>query len=270
MPDRPENTPEVTGRTRVLGILAHPTDHVKAPPRINRIARERGSDAIMVPMNVAPEHFEGFVNSLRTVLSFDGAIVTVPFKQAILPLCDELSEQAAAVGAANVIRRLADGRFRGDQLDGVGFLRGLQHAGIDVAGESVYLVGAGGAANAVAFALAQAGIARLTLANRSEHKSAELKERLLRHFPALAVALGTQDPSGHQLIINGTSLGMHAADPLPLDVSQLTPQMTVAEVVQEPERTALLIAAEHRGCRVHLGRHMLEHQVQLMADFLGL
>ncbi|MCS3416490.1 shikimate dehydrogenase [Pseudomonas yamanorum] len=270
MPDRPENTPEVTGRTRVLGILAHPTDHVKAPPKINRIARERGSDAIMVPMNVAPENFEGFVNSLRTVLSFDGAIVTVPFKQAILPLCDELSEQAAAVGAANVIRRLADGRLVGDQLDGVGFLRGLEHAGIQVAGRSVYLVGAGGAANAVAFALAQAGIGRLTLANRSQHKSDELRERLLRHYPTLAVSLGTQDPSGHQLIINGTSLGMQATDPLPLDVTRLTPQMTVAEVVQEPERTALLVAAENVGCRVHLGRHMLEHQVQLMADFLGL
>ncbi|NWE76513.1 shikimate dehydrogenase family protein [Pseudomonas yamanorum] len=270
MPDRPENTPEVTGRTRVLGILAHPTDHVKAPPKINRIARERGSDAIMVPMNVAPENFEGFVNSLRTVLSFDGAIVTVPFKQAILPLCDELSEQAAAVGAANVIRRLADGRLVGDQLDGVGFLRGLEHAGIQVAGRSVYLVGAGGAANAVAFALAQAGIGRLTLANRSQHKSDELRERLLRHYPTLEVSLGTQDPGGHQLIINGTSLGMQATDPLPLDVTRLTPQMTVAEVVQEPERTALLVAAENIGCRVHLGRHMLEHQVQLMADFLGL
>lgn len=270
MPDRLDNTLEVTGRTRVLGILAHPTEHVKAPPKINRIARERGSDAIMVPMNVAPKDFEGFVNGLRTLLSFDGAIVTVPYKQAILALCDELSEQAAAVGAANVIRRLPDGRLVGDQLDGVGFLQGLLHAGIEVAGQSVYLVGAGGAANAVAFALANAGISRLTLANRSEHKSTELKERLLRHYPSLDVALGTRDPSGHQLVINGTSLGMHAADPLPLDVDQLTAQMTVAEVVQEPERTALLIAAESIGCRVHLGRHMLEHQVQLMADFLGL
>ena len=270
MPDRLDNTLEVTGRTRVLGILAHPTEHVKAPPKINRIARERGSDAIMVPMNVAPQDFEAFVNSLRALLSFDGAIVTVPFKQAILGLCDELSEQAAAVGAANVIRRLPDGRLVGDQLDGVGFLQGLLHAGIEVAGQSVYLVGAGGAANAVAFALANAGISRLTLANRSEHKSLELKERLLRHYPFLEVALGTPDPSGHQLVINGTSLGMHATDPLPLDVDKLTAQMTVAEVVQEPERTALLNAAEGIGCRVHLGRHMLEHQVQLMADFLGL
>jgi hypothetical protein len=90
---------EITGRTRVLGILAHPTEHVKAPPGINRIAMMRGKDAVMVPFNVAPGDLDTFVAGLRVLKSFDGAIVTVPHKQAIIRLCDEVSPQALAVGA---------------------------------------------------------------------------------------------------------------------------------------------------------------------------
>lgn len=261
---------EITGRTRVLGILAHPTEHVKAPPGINRIARERGKDAVMVPMDISPDDLPGFVESLRTLKSFDGAIVTVPHKQAILALCDELTAQAKAVGAANVMRRDADGRLIGAQLDGVGFVEGLHSQGIVVEGSSVYLVGAGGAACAIAFAVAEAGATRVTLANRSVGKIIDLKERLQTAYPGLEVNLGTPDVSGHDIVINGTTLGMKAADALPLDVTTLRPGTTVAEVIMEPEITPLLSAARDAGCKIHLGHHMLTFQLQLMADFLGL
>lgn len=261
---------EITGRTRVLGILAHPTEHVKAPPGINRIALARGKDAVMVPFNVAPADLESFVGSLRVLKSFDGAIITVPHKQAIIDLCDEVSPQALAVGAANVLRREADGRLVGDQLDGIGFVEGLRHQGIEVDGRSVYLVGAGGAANAIAFALADAGIARLTLANRTIAKIEALAEKLRAAYPNLGVEIGSSDPRGHDLVINSTTLGMSASDPLPLDAALLAPDMIVAEVIMEPEVTPLLAAARAAGCRVHLGRHMLDHQLQLMANFLGL
>ncbi|MFN5826880.1 MAG: shikimate dehydrogenase family protein, partial [Rhodobacterales bacterium] len=122
----------ITGKTRVLGILAHPTDHVKAPPGINAIARKRGRDAVMVPLNVAPADLPAVVAALRLVQSFDGAIVTVPHKQAILSLCDQISPEARAVGAANVLRREPDGRLVAGQLDGIGFLAGLRDQGIDV------------------------------------------------------------------------------------------------------------------------------------------
>ncbi|TAZ22472.1 shikimate dehydrogenase, partial [Rhizobium ruizarguesonis] len=174
---------EITGRTRVLGILAHPTEHVKAPPGINRIAMMRGRDAVMVPLNVAPADLESFVASLRVLKSFDGAIVTVPHKQAIIRLCDEVSPQALAVGAANVLRRKPDGRLIGDQLDGIGFVEGLGDQDIAVSGRGVYLVGAGGAANAIAFALAEAGITRLTLANRTVEKIETLAAKLKGAYP---------------------------------------------------------------------------------------
>lgn len=261
---------DITGRTRVLGILAHPTEHVKAPPAINRIARSRGRDAVMVPLNVAPADLASVINALRVLESFDGAIVTVPHKQAILPLCDSVSARARAVGAANVLRREPGGQLVADQLDGIGFLDGLTHAGITVSDKAVYLAGAGGAANAIAFALADAGVLRMTLYNRTREKIDILRSNLRAAYPDLAVELGASDPSGHDLVINATTLGMNPSDPLPFDASKLTAGMVVAEVVMEPEITPLLAVAQAKGCSIHLGRPMLEHQLQLMADFLGL
>lgn len=261
---------EITGKTRLLGILAHPTEHVKAPPEINRIARLRGADAVMVPLNVAPADLEALVGGLRGVKSFDGAIVTVPHKQAIIRLCDEVSPRARAVGAANVLRRDTDGRIIGDQLDGIGFVEGLRHAGVELEGKSAYLVGAGGAANAIAFALVEAGVRCLTLANRTQAKIGALREKLIDAHGSIDVRLGSANPVGHDLVVNGTTLGMKGSDPLPLDTAMLSPDMVVAEVIMEPEITPLLEAARGIGCRIHLGRHMLEHQLQLMANFLGL
>jgi shikimate dehydrogenase len=261
---------DITGRTRVLGILAHPTEHVKAPPAINRIAQSRGRDAVMVPLNVAPADLASVIDALRVLKSFDGAIVTVPHKQAILSFCDEVSARARAVGAANVVRRTDDGKLVGDQLDGIGFLNGLTHEGISVSGKAAYLVGAGGAANAIAFALAEAGISRLTLANRTLAKATSLRDKLRSAYRDIAIDIGSDDPSGHDLLVNGTTLGMNPSDAPPLDASKLIAGMVVAEVVMEPEITPLLAAARAAGCTIHLGRHMLEHQLQLMANFLGL
>lgn len=261
---------EITGRTRVLGILADPIAHVKAPPGINAIARRRGRDAVMVPFQVAPEHLAALVESLRHLKSFDGAVVTVPHKVAIVGLCDDVTPRARAIGAANVIRRTAGGRIAADMLDGAGFVAGLKAGGVDPKGMAAHLTGAGGAANAIAFALAEAGVARLTLANRTRAKAEELAARIAAAFPGLAVAVGTEDPSGHDLIVNGTTLGMAPGDALPVDGARLKPGMVVAEVIMEPAETALLAAARVKGCRTHPGRPMLDHQLELMADYFCL
>jgi len=266
----PAAGPEITGKTRVLGILADPVAHVKAPPRINGIAQARGRDAVMVPFHVAPNDLPALVSALRLMKSFDGAIVTVPHKGPMAALCDRISDEARAVGAVNIIRREDDGSLVGDVLDGRGFVAGLASAGIGLIGKRVYLVGAGGAASAIAFALAQAGIAALTLANRSRDKAVALRERLADSYPGLGIAIGGDDPSGHDLVVNGTSLGMQHGDPLPLDASRLTSAMVVAEVVMEPALTPLLALARERGCTLHFGKPMLDHQLELMADFMKL
>ncbi len=259
---------QITGHTRFLAIVADPIHHVKTPQRINELLRAHRIDAVMVPLHVAAEDLATVMNALRHVPNFSGCVVTVPHKTKALALCDEVSDEARQIGAVNVVHRLPDGRLRGGMLDGNGFVGGLRGGGIEPVGLSVYLAGAGGAASAIAFSLAQAGVRHLTIANRSAEKAADLVERLRREYPTLTASVGTSDPSGHDIVVNATSLGLRPGDALPLDVSKLDPSQIIAEIIMDPAETDLLKAARARGCRVHEGAPMLASQIRLMAAFM--
>jgi shikimate dehydrogenase len=260
---------EISGRTRLFGIVADPVGHVRTPLVFNARFAARGTDAVLVPFHVAPSGLASLFAAFRAMKNLGGSIVTVPHKSAAVALCDEVSEAGRAVGAVNTLRREADGRILGDMFDGEGFVAGLRQEGIEPGGLAVHLSGAGGAGNAIAFALAKAGVARLTIANRTARKAEELVDRVRALFPELDTRTGTASPAGHQLVVNATSLGLQASDPLPLEVEALTPDMTVAEIIMIPEQTRLLAEARRRGCRVQLGRHMLDTQIELMARFMG-
>lgn len=258
----------ITGHTRFLAIVADPIQHVKTPQRINELMRAHRIDAVMLPLHVSEVDLPAVMNGLRATQNFLGCVVTVPHKTKALALCNEVSDEARQIGAVNVVHRLPDGRLRGGMLDGIGFVQGLRGAGIDPAGMSVYLAGAGGAASAMAFALAGAGVRRISVANRSQDKAASLVQRLRESHPTLAATAGASDPSGHDIVVNATSLGLRVQDPLPFDVSRLDAAQIVAEIIMDPAETALLRAARQRGCRVHEGAPMLASQVRLMADFM--
>ena len=259
---------EITGHTRFLAIVADPIHHVKTPQRINELVRAHGIDAVMVPLHISAADFPVVMNALRCMQNFFGCVVTVPHKTSALALCDEVSEEARQIGAVNVVHRTPDGRLHGAMLDGIGFVDGLRGAGIDPAGRSVYLAGAGGAASAIAFSLAQAGVDRITVANRSSDKAESLIGRLREKYPAISVSVGTRDPSGHEIVVNATSLGLRPGDALPLDVTRLDAAQIVAEIIMDPAETALLKAARERGCRVHEGAPMLASQIRHMAAFM--
>lgn len=260
----------ITGQTRVLAILADPIAHVKAPPLINAIAVKRGKDAVMVPLQVAPKDLPQAFEMLRKIKSFDGGIITVPHKNAALALCDEVSPRAQLVGAINVIQRSSDGRILGDVLDGIGFMAGLKAAGHQLQGKRVFLAGAGGAAKAIAEACGAEQVARVTIYNRTTARAQELCDRLATAYPDTEFVAGGARPLGEDIVINGTSLGMNPQDALPLDPERLTPAMVVAEVIMVPEITPLLAAAQAKGCRLQLGKPMLDHQAELMSDFFRL
>ncbi|WP_113910538.1 shikimate dehydrogenase family protein [Roseovarius dicentrarchi] len=257
----------ITGHTKTLAILADPVTHVRTPQALNRKFEEEGVDAVLVPLEVSAQDLAVAMTGLKACRNFAGFVVTVPHKTTIPALCDTLSSRAEAAQSVNVIRRSADGLLHGELLDGEGFALGLTRAGVKLAGKKVFLAGAGGAASAIAFSLAAQGISALTVANRSAAKAEALLARLRQHFPDVALRAGT-DPSDHNIAINGTSLGLKADDPLPFDVARLSDGTLVAEVIMQPEITALLRAAEARDLKIHTGQHMLDAQLSEMFRFL--
>lgn len=258
----------ISGHTKVFSILAQPVHHLRTPQALNALFAKHGYDGVVVPVEVAPgDGIAKALDALRGFSNWGGTVVTVPHKVSAAALCDTLTERARAAGAVNVIRRERNGSLTGDLLDGVGFVRGLRDGGVDPEGKAVFLAGAGGAASAIAFALVEARVARLTVVNRSQQKSKELVSRLQERFPATSFATaGT--PATHDIVINGTSLGLRDDDPLPIDPRLLEHGMLVAEVVMSPEETALLREARQRGCLVHPGGAMLNGQLFDIFNFL--
>ena len=261
----------ITGRTRLLALIADPVVQARSPAMASALLERRGQGGafVLVPMQVPDGALGDVVAGLRRVGNFDGAIVSMPHKSAIVPLLDEVSPHAAQVGAVNVVRRTADGRLVGTIMDGEGFVAGLRAAGHAVRGAACLLVGAGGAASAIAFALAGHGCASLTILNRTASRAAELAARVQAAFPDALVRLVDAPDARYDVAINGTSLGMREGDALPMSRDLVHRSALVAECVIAPETTELLRLAAASGCAVHTGVPMLEAQMELMLAFMG-
>ena len=215
-----------------------------------------------VNMEVPPEELGTAVRGAKA-LGFRGFNCSLPHKVTVIQHLDGLGESAAVMEAVNCVVRRGD-KFIGENTDGKGFLRSLT-AVTDPKGKSVVLLGAGGAARAIAVELALAGIKKLTLVNRSETRGQELAD-LLRKKLSLDVELVTWKgdysvPEGTDIVINATSVGLYEPDArLELDVTSLKPGMVVADVIGNPPRTRFIREAEARGCQVIDGLGMLVNQ----------
>jgi shikimate dehydrogenase len=262
-------TRTISGKTRLYVLLGDPLDKARSPEYYNAVFEARGIDAVLVPMEVAPAGFDALVRALKTLHNLDGLIVTMPHKQAVLAHLDRLGEAARRVGAANVVRREADGGWFGDMYDGPGFVGGLRARGIEPAGRRAYMLGCGGVARAIALALAEAGVARLQLHDLDAQRAAALVEALRAQYPSVACAAGAAEPPGFDLVVNATPLGMRAGDALPFDPSRLGPATAVADVTTKPEITPLLAAARARGGPGAPGRDMFEAQTALAERLFG-
>lgn len=262
--------PWVTGTTRFFATIANPADHVRAPMVFNPLFAARGLDHVMVPISVPPGSLKAAIDGLRGISNFGGMAVTIPHKMEIAKMCDTLGPTAQLTGAVNAVRFDPDGTIHGDNFDGAGFVEGLHQNGHDPAGKTVLMVGAGGAARAIALALCEAGVGRLIIRNRTADKAiaiADDLERLGGH--GQAVSAPDHDGSDVDMIVNTTSLGLHEGEDLPLPFDAVGKDTLIAEIIMVPERTDWLAAAEARGLRTHYGRHMLDCQVDLIGTFIG-
>ena len=259
----------ITGTTRLYCIIGDPIAHVRTPMAFDEYFAARKIDAVCVPVQIGRDDLPRGWAGLKSIVNMDGFIVTAPHKAEAAQLCDALEGDGVHTKVVNTVRREADGSFTGTLLDGRGFVRGLLSHGHEVQGRRFYLAGAGGAGTALSFALAHSGAAAITLHNRTRSKAEALAAAVAKAYPSCAIKVGTADASGHDIAINATSLGLKPDDGHSFDLASVDPTALVAEVVMKPDMTPLLIAAEKRGHRIHFGIHMLNSQLELMMQFLG-
>jgi len=259
-----------SGKADVFVMLAHPVGHAKSPGIFNEIFEERGLDSLMVPLSCKPEEFETFWAGISAAENIRGVIISVPYKTRVFEKCSAAHDRAARVKSANSVRRLPDGGWYADNFDGVGFIDALVASGHVLAGKRVLQVGAGGAGASIAYCLAEAGAAHLRIADIETARAESLAGLVAEAFPPCRLEVGPANPAGFDMAVNATPVGMKPDDPLPLDVSHLTPAMTVIDIIMEPAETALLRAAREIGCAVQPGRPMMDHQVKGMSEFFDI
>lgn len=262
--------PSPQGATCLFVQIGDPVIQVQAPRLMNKLFAERKIDAVMVAMHIPAPQVDRAIEGLKAVMNLAGIVVTVPHKFAICTHADALSQTARLAGSANALRREADGSWLAENFDGLGFVQGLRGQGHEPRGKRLLLVGAGGAGVAIAAALVQSNVERLTIMDTAEAKAVALTERLNAHRSGVAVAERSPRMDTFDIAINATPLGMHPDDPLPFAPEGLQDSAVVVDIIMKPAQTRLLEAAAALGKRTHAGIHMLTPQVDMYASFFGI
>ncbi len=250
--------PILSGRARLAGIVGWPVAHSRSP-RIHGFWLDRYAiDGAYVPLPIRAENFNPALRGLRAA-GFAGVNVTMPHKLAALDLCDTVDDLARRAGAVNTMTFHTD-HIQGTNTDGLGFTAALQDAGVDPGAGPALILGAGGAARAIAAVLLDCRIP-VFLANRTRSAA----ETLANHLPGLIVTDWERREQALEecaLLVNATSLGMDGQPQLALDLSRARSSLIVAETVYTPLETGLLAASRARGLRTVDGLGMLLHQAR--------
>ena len=256
---------KISGQTRIVGVIGDPVHHSRSPQMHNAAIVERKLDYVYVPFHVRSGELREAIEGFKA-LNVLGVNVTIPHKQTVMPILDDVSHEATLIGAANTLI-FCDGRVSGDNTDAQGFLRAMTEEGIDIpVGGSAVVLGAGGAARAVVVALALSGLGLITVANRTGWKAIQFEKNLatISETEISAVDLASNQLNSAirsaDLLVNTTSVGMQETDQLLIDPDSLNPGTIVYEIVYTPPETPLLRVAREKGCQTIGGIGMLVHQ----------
>jgi shikimate dehydrogenase len=259
----------IDGHTELIAHIGYPTHSFKSPLIYNPFFAKEGINAVVVPMGCQTAHYPEFLKSVFNLTNIRGALITMPHKMTTVALLDEVTPTVKVAGACNAVKRDEKGRLVGDMFDGAGFVRGVKRKGFDLKGKRVLVVGSGGVGSAIAASLAAENIAAISLFDVNVAACESLGQRLHAEYPQIQVQTGSNDPDGHDLVVNATPMGMNEGDPLPMDVSRISPLAFVGEVVMRQEMTAFLLAAQQRGCRIQVGSDMLFEQIPAYLEYFG-
>ncbi len=253
----------ISGKARVAGVMGWPVGHSRSPRLHGHWLREHAIDGAYVPLAVSPERLGDAVRGLGA-LGLRGCNVTVPHKEAVIPLLDRIDATARATGAVNTIVVEADGTLSGSNTDVFGFMENLREGAPDwrPAGTVAVVVGAGGAARAVAWALREAGATEVRVVNRTHDRAARLAADIGGPVHAVAWAEREAALDGAGLLVNTTTQGMEGQARLDLRLDALPRMAIVNDIVYVPLATPLLADAAARGNPVVDGLGMLLHQAR--------
>lgn len=251
----------------IVAILGDPVAHSRSPAMHNAAFRALDLPWQYVAHRVASRDLKAAVEAIRA-LGYRGANVTVPHKERIIRWLDELRPAAARIGAVNTIIRRGE-RLIGENTDAEGFRRAISELGFRARGKSVLVVGAGGSARAVIYALSRSGIGEIRVANRTRSRALALR-KLLSDRPRIAFEAGAleraSDPawlSGADLIVQTTSIGLDGKSLPPVDLRRTRDDCVVYDLVYGPRETPFVRAARRLGRTAADGRRMLLHQAAL-------
>ncbi|MBV9469932.1 MAG: shikimate dehydrogenase [Abitibacteriaceae bacterium] len=252
----------ITATTRTIAIIGDPIEHSLTPRIQNLALQEIGANVVNVAFHVTPAHLEQAVRGARA-LGLLGLMVTIPHKEAVLSLCDELDDSAQAMGAANLLHFHPDGRIVGYSTDGWAALKSLAEEGARVRDARIAILGGGGAARSLAITFAHAGAASIVVLNRTVERAAQIADEIsfmgqqARALPLDENTLREVLPQT-DLLVNATSVGMHPHDDAtPIPTSYLHAGLMVYDIVYNPLETRLLRDAKAAGARIVDGLGML-------------
>ena len=254
----------LSAHTQTLAIIGDPIEHSLTPRIQNAAWRALGADSALVNVafRVCPSNLATAVFGARS-LGFLGLMVTIPHKEAVLPLCDELHPSAQLLGAANLLEFRKNGAIVGHSSDGWAMLESLREENVEVAGQHITIIGGGGAARSLALTLAGAGVASITILNRTLERAQTIAAEVSRHGVAARAAALERDTVAHacdhaDLLINTTSVGMTPdIDATPISGHLLNASCAVYDIVYNPLETRLLREARAAGARGVDGLGML-------------
>ncbi len=247
---------EVSGKTRILGVVGNPIAHTLSPKIHNHAYRLMGIDAIYIPIEAKEGYIEEVLSGLCFMTNFVGFNVTIPFKESVVRHMDLCSKEAQEIGAVNTVKRGED-KLIGYNTDWLGFREALKGLGVERP-QSALLLGAGGASKAIAYALIQMGTRELYVSNRNPTNL----ELFLERYPQFTPVEWDQDALSSilpnvQLVVNTTSLGMDGVSMPPVDLERASRDAIIYDVIYSPPETPLLKWAGELGLKRANGLDML-------------
>lgn len=261
---------QITGHTRLTGLLGSPVAHSISPMMHNEAFEQTGLDYVYLAFDVGTDRLETAVEGLRT-LNVRGFNLTMPDKNLMCTLCDKLSPASEISGAVNTVVN-DDGVLTGYTTDGTGYMKAAKDAGHDLAGKKMTLMGAGGAATAILVQAALDGLSEISVFSihdeffpRAEKIVGQLNERTkckVRLFDFDDESILRREIADSYILTNGTSVGMapHTDRCIIKDPSMFRKDLVVSDVIYNPRETLLLKTARESGCRTFNGLYMLMYQ----------